>query len=151
MISCQTSEVVFECSFGSLNVLYVYIDKVHITMTYKKTYPHIIHGTFVWSSSLLWTSCFISLEGSPYIFHRQHLKASHLFKYVCVCDVSSRIYNIIILHAFLCVPKVQLFWLTYFLLFPQQILSFVFAFYKLYAMKRRHNHQFIYMLCAGMA
>ena len=67
------------------------------------------------------------------------------------CDVSSRIYNIIILHAFLCVPKVQLFWLTYFLLFPQQILSFVFAFYKLYAMKRRHNHQFIYMLCAGMA
>ena len=117
----------------------------------QKTYPHIIHGTFVWSSSLLWTSCIISLEGSPYIFHRQHLKASHLFKYVCVCDVSSRIYNIIILHAFLCVPKVQLFWLTYFLLFPQQILSFVFAFYKLYAMKRRHNHQFIYMLCAGMA
>ena len=36
MICCQTSEVVFECSFGSLNVVYVYIDKVHITMTYKK-------------------------------------------------------------------------------------------------------------------
>ena len=71
-------------NFASLNVLYVYIDKVHITMTYKKTYPDIIHGTFEWSSSLLWTSCIISLEGSPYIFHRQHLKASHLFKYVCV-------------------------------------------------------------------
>ena len=109
VIFYQSSVAVFECSFGSLNVLYVYIDKVHITMTYKK---HI--RILFMEHSYDRRRCYEPHVLSPLRVHRisstdNTLKPLIYSNMYVFCDVSSRIYNIIILHAFLCVPKVQLF------------------------------------------